>query len=144
MHKMLPVLLAALVGLAGCSKSGADPQPMPAPYAALLTAGTWQWHAHRGVATPKAGGNPTEYETKASPGAMAVAYSADGQLRVIYSPPYPAESGTYTLSGATLTETISGRASTNTITELRANRLVYVSAGEDGNFRYVDTWTFVR
>jgi len=138
MLKPLCIVLAALIGLAGCSKSSTD------PHGALLTAGTWQVYSHYAVATPTVGGPSTSYGGLSAPGAT-VDYRADGTLLQKFGSSYPSESGTYTLAGAELTQTISGKPShASTIRVLTANRLELDSDSEIAGYRYVGTWTYVR
>ena len=141
MLKLLCMGLTALVGLAGCSKSATPP---PNPYAALLIAGPWQPYSDYAVATPTGGSPSTSFGGLSAPG-TTVDYRADGTLLIKYVSPYPSELGTYTLAGAALTTTVSGRPPyTRTIRVLTANRLELDSDSELAGYRYVGTSTLVR
>ena len=136
---MLPVLLAALVGLASCSKSVDGPKP-----AAAQLAGTWSLDAERYVTTPTNGGATTTTDNKyITPGETKVTYSTNGTYEVTTKGAANG-SGTYTFSGNTIAFTSGGKTATRTVPEFTNNRLVLVQTVDDASYHTTITDTYNR
>ena len=138
MKKILPILLAALVGLASCSKTST---PDPSPSASI--AGTWSLNTERTVTTNKSTGAVTTADKSLVPGATKVSYTTNGTYQVTYNGAATGN-GTYTYSGSTLTLTGNGKTSATTVAELSATKLVTVENTEDTSYRYTTTDTLTR
>lgn len=140
MKTILPLLFAAVAGLASCSKND-DPQAAAAP--SLL--GTWSFQSKVKVTTPR-NGTAASSVTTTSPGSYTLNFGTNGTLTSTTGT--TTASNPYTYAGQVITITTPStngpKVQTLTVTELTANRLVTVELTEDTPNRYTTTDTYSR
>jgi hypothetical protein len=119
--KTAPTSLFALLALAGCAKSPADPAPAPSnPF----IAGTWQQESARVVLV--GGGVPVDQTTHYAPGDVSLALTATGTATYT-SKNSAARSYPYAFDGTTLVFTTTAGRTANEVTEPTDHRLPYVA-----------------
>ena len=142
MKKMLPLFLAALVGLASCSKAD-DPAAKPTVSASIV--GTWTWASDRTVTTYANGQPSTTSEKTIVPGSVTLTYQADGSrfttVNGVSSAPV---AGTLPGLGQPVASTRNGFATTTTLTELTANKMVTVIVDQSAAVTYTNTVGYTR
>lgn len=139
MKKILPVLMAALVGLAGCSKKDSTAaQPAPAPLE-----GTWTFQSESVLTTPRNGTAPSTAKGPNLAGSYTITFGTNGTLTSRMGS--TVSNNPYTYSGNIITIPItSTKTQTLTVAELTAARLVLVEQTDDTANRYTTTDTFTR